>query len=112
MRQLCSVHHLQDGDGQLDFDEVSRAVTLSFPALVAGLSGDSGDSHPEILRRAFRAADNGDGAVSRREFRLLLEYIAYFKHLREKFDKIDANGDHALSPPEFIKGAQTLGLRT
>ena len=91
-----------DGDGQLSFDEICRAVQLSFPHL----------SEPVILARAFKAADNGDGAVSRREFRLLLEYIAYFFSLREKFDELDSDSDGELSLVEFVKGSEMLGMRT
>ena len=92
-----------DGDGSLDLDEVTRAITLSFPELAPS---------PGALRRAFKAADNGDGLVSRREFRMLLEYIGYFTVLVDKFKQIDTDGSGTLSISEFTKGSAVLGLRT
>ena len=91
-----------DGDGELDFGELSRAVQLSFPEL----------NDPEVVRRSFKAVDNGDGRVSRREFRLVLEYITYFRRLETQFAELDADSDGTLSLAEFVDACETLGIRT
>lgn len=90
-----------DGDGELSFDELSRAVPLSFPDL----------NDPEIIRLSFKAADNGDGRVSRREFRLVLEYIAYFNRLQRQFAQLDSDGNGTLSESEFVSSAAIIGMR-
>eukprot|EP01047_Picozoa_sp_COSAG01_P084132 COSAG01_NODE_17927_length_1113_cov_5.236686_1_plen_82_part_10 len=59
-----------DGDGTLDLGEVVRGLELSFSF-----------TDRILVDRAFRATDNGDGRISRREFRLLLAYLAFFSRL-------------------------------
>lgn len=91
-----------DGDGELSFGELHRAISLTFPEL----------NDPDLLQRAFKAADNGDGRISRREFRLVLDYIAFFKRMQAKFAELDADSSGTLSLPEFARASAAIGLRT
>jgi Ca2+-binding EF-hand superfamily protein len=79
-----------DGDGTLDLGEVVRGLELSFSF-----------TDRILVDRAFRATDNGDGRISRREFRLLLAYLAFFSRLRHQFTQLDVDGSGELSLHEF-----------
>ena len=79
-----------DGDGTLNLNEVVRGLELSFSF-----------TDRTLIERAFRATDNGDGRISRREFRLLLAYVAFFSRLRKQFEQLDADGSGELSLHEF-----------
>eukprot|EP01047_Picozoa_sp_COSAG01_P025058 COSAG01_NODE_1568_length_9874_cov_15.549872_11_plen_237_part_00 len=79
-----------DGDGTLDLGKVVRGLELSFSF-----------TDRILIDRAFRATDNGDGRISRREFRLLLAYLAFFSRLRHQFTQLDVDGSGELSLHEF-----------
>lgn len=104
-----------DGDGKLDYTEVERAMRLSFSnrGWSSGLSDLALDLPKEepLLRRAFAATDNGDGTISRPEFRILLEYIVYFCNLQDKFEQLDEDNSGELSVDEFVDGVVKLQLR-
>ena len=91
-----------DGDGELLLHELLRAIKLSFPAF----------DDPKTLHRAISAADNGDGGISRNEFRLVLEYCVYFNNMCDAFEELDADDDGQLSRDEFVRGVGLLNLTT
>jgi Ca2+-binding EF-hand superfamily protein len=59
--------------------------------------------------RAYRAADrDGNGFITRREFKRLLHFISYFNGLWAQFESVDPEGDRRLTMAEF--GEALLGL--
>jgi hypothetical protein len=51
---------------------------------------------------AYRAADrDGNGFVTRREFKRLLRFIPYFNGLWAQFESVDPEGDRRLTMAEF-----------
>ena len=49
--------------------------------------------------RAYKAADrDGNGFVTRREFKKLLHFLEYFNDLWSKFESLDTDGDRCASP--------------
>ena len=58
-------------------------------------------SRPALIR-AYKVADvTGDGFITRKDFRLLLEGIHYFNSVWTRFESLDADGDRRLSLQEF-----------
>jgi Ca2+-binding EF-hand superfamily protein/ankyrin repeat protein len=91
-----------EATGHLSLGQIDKAITKLWPAL----------NHKAPIMRAFKAADvAGTGVIGRREFRLLLEYTAYFNELWDKFEAIDTNHDHRISLKEFLEGVGLLGLQ-
>jgi Ca2+-binding EF-hand superfamily protein len=67
-------------------------------------------NHKPALMRAYRAADNdGNGYITRREFKKLLHFICYFVDLWDTFESIDAEGDRRLTAAEFQQASELLG---
>ena len=52
----------------------------------------------------FIIPEHRSGLITFREFRLLLEYIVFYNDLWERFDEIDADGDHRVTLDEFKAG--------
>ena len=70
------------------------------------------DNQPAV-RRAFVAADRDQsGLVSRREFRLLLHYTAFFHKKAAEFHRIDSNGDGRIDFSEFCDSCAEVGVLT
>ena len=91
-----------NGNGMLSLAEIDKAVVELWPQF----------DHKPALMRAYKAADrNEDGFIRRREFRLLLKYIIYFDQMWARFDEIDRDHDHRLTPAEFAEGCATMGIR-
>lgn len=91
-----------NGNGMLSLAEIDKAVVELWPQF----------DHKRALMRAYKAADrDDDGFIKRREFRLLLKYIMYFDEMWAKFDEIDRDHDHRLTPAEFEQGCATMGIR-
>ena len=69
--------------------------------------------HQPAVRRAFVAADRDQsGLVSRREFRLLLHYTAFFHKKAAEFHRIDSNGDGRIDFSEFCDSCAEVGVLT
>ncbi len=91
-----------NGNGMLSLAEIDKAVVELWPQF----------DHKRALMRAYKAADrNDDGFIKRREFRLLLKYIIYFDEMWAKFDEIDRDHDHRLTPAEFAQGCAMMGIQ-
>ena len=90
-----------NGNGTLSLAEIDKAIVELWPQF----------NRKKVLMRAYHAADvSEDQYVQRREFRLLLRYVVYFNNLWEKFEDIDANGDHRLDLQEFKDAGGHLGI--
>ena len=64
--------------------EIEKVVRELYPAF---------DNKPALLR-AYKAADRtGDGFITRKEFRLLLQGLRYFHGVWARFASLDADGD-------------------
>ena len=91
-----------NGNGALSLAEIDKAIVESFPHF---------DNKPALMR-AYKAADvDGNGWIGRREFRLLVQYIAYFNDLWAVFSQIDANMDGRIELSEFKASAHIIGIR-
>ena len=91
-----------NGNGMLSLAEIDKAIITLWPQF----------DHKRALMRAYKAADrNGDGFIKRREFRLLLKYIIYFNEMWDHFEQIDVDGDHRMSPSEFVSGCSLMHIR-
>lgn len=81
-----------NGNGMLSLAELDKAVVELWPTF---------NNKPVILR-AYKAADrNGTGFISRKEFKLCVDYLTLFHNLYTKFQRADTNGDRRLSRAEF-----------
>ena len=81
-----------NGNGGLSLAEIDKAVVESYP----------GYDHKPSLMRAYKAADrDGNGFVTRREFKKLLHFLVYFNDLWHTFESIDKDGDRRLTLEEF-----------
>ena len=90
-----------NGNGTLSLAEIDKAIVELWPQF----------NRKKALMRAYHAADvSEDQYVQRREFRLLLRYVVYFNNLWDKFEDIDANGDHRLDLQEFKDAGGHLGI--
>ena len=89
-----------NGNGGLSLAEIDKACVELWPHF----------NNKPALMRAYKSADrNGDGFITRREFKKLLQYIIYFTGLWDKFESIDTDGDRRLSLEEFIVGSAMVG---
>lgn len=74
-------------NGRLSLAEVDKAVQELYPQF---------DNKPALIR-AFKAADRtGDGFITRKEFRLLLQGLRYFNAAWARFASLDGDGDRKL----------------
>ena len=91
-----------NGNGSLSLAEIDKAVEESFPHF----------NNKPALMRAYKAADvDGNGWVGRREFRILLQYLAYFNDLWSTFGQIDDNMDGRLELAEFQVAGELVGVK-
>jgi hypothetical protein len=89
-----------NGNGGLSLAEVDKAVVELWPAY----------NHKPALMRAFKAADrDGNGFVTRKEFKKLLHFIGYFNGLWGTFAEMDSDEDHRLDATEFGHAAALVG---
>ena len=90
---------------KLSVAEIDKALRSHPP------SGWKGLTNKKALLLAFKTADQDwSGYVTRREFNKLLKYIVYFHMLWDKFDGLDADGDHRLDLGEFERCCRQLGV--
>ena len=88
-----------NGNGGLSLAEIDKGVVEEYPEY----------NHKPSLTRAYRAADrDGNGFITRREFKRLLHFISYFNGLWAQFESVDPEGDRRLTMAEF--GEALLGL--
>ncbi len=88
-----------NGNGLLSLAEIDKLISTMYPEF---------DNKPALIR-AYHASDsNGDGLISKKEFRCLWKYIEYFNKLWHKFELIDKDGDRKLSVNEFQTMSQEL----
>jgi hypothetical protein len=81
-----------NSNGGLSLAEIDKAVAELLPRY----------NHKPSMMRAYRAADkDGNGFVTRREFRRLLHFLVYFNGLWVEFEKIDV--DHGPGPLGAVK---------
>lgn len=74
-------------NGRLSLAEVDKAVQELYPQF---------DNKPALIR-AFKAADRtGEGFITRKEFRLLLQGLRYFNAAWARFASLDGDGDRKL----------------
>lgn len=83
---INAVFHRMDanGNGGLSLAEIDKAIVELYP----------GYDHKPALMRAYKAADtDGNGYITRREFKKLLHFLEYFNDLWHKFEELDTDGD-------------------
>jgi Ca2+-binding EF-hand superfamily protein len=89
-----------NGNGGLSLAEIDKAVVELLPRY----------NHKPSLMRAYKASDkDGNGCVTRREFRKLLHFLVYFTDLWGVFETIDLDNDHRFSPEEFRRATKLVG---
>jgi ankyrin repeat protein len=88
-----------NGHGSLSLADISSAAKALWPGF---------DNHP-VLMRAYQAADNnGSGWIGRREFQLLLEYVATFDRLCHAFN-VTSQHEHRLTLQNFTDACILVG---
>ena len=89
---LCKLEQIRvpgssAGNGGLSLAEIDKAVRELYPTF---------DNKPALIR-AYKAADRtGDGYITRKEFRLLLQGLRYFNSVWARFESLDTDGDRKL----------------
>eukprot|EP01052_Picozoa_sp_SAG31_P041413 SAG31_NODE_6272_length_2093_cov_4.616349_2_plen_340_part_01 len=99
---IDSIFHRMDvnGNGGLSLAEIDKAIVELYP----------GYNHKPALMRAYKAADtDGNGFVTRREFKKLLHFLEYFNDLWGEFEQIDTDGDRRLTLDEFAHASKLVG---
>lgn len=90
-----------NNNGMLSLAELDKGVVELWPQF---------NNKPALLR-AYKATDaNGNGFVSKKEFRAFLEYLIVYTNLFTRFTTMDTSGDRRLTEEEFVQGAPHLGL--
>jgi Ca2+-binding EF-hand superfamily protein len=88
-----------NGNGMLSLAELDKAVIELWPHF---------NNKPAIMR-AYKAADrNGTGFISRKEFDLVLDYLAKYNALWNVFSAADTSGDGRLTLNEFVTAAAKI----
>jgi len=88
-----------NGNGMLSLAEIDKAVMGMWPSF----------NNKPALMQAYKSADvSNDGFVDRTEFRLLLEYLAYYNGLWARFAEINSDGDRRLSLEEFVHAVSVV----
>jgi hypothetical protein len=81
-----------NGNGLLSLAEIDKAVSELWPQL----------NNKPAMMRAYKAADrSGNGFIERKEFRMLLNYLAYFNDVWHKFELVDTDGNRRIDWDEF-----------
>ena len=81
-----------NGNGLISLAEIDKLITQMYPKF---------NNKPALIR-AYHAADmNGDGLITKKEFKSLWKHIEYFNKAWHKFDLIDKDNDRKLSFAEF-----------
>ena len=81
-----------NGNGLISLAEIDKLITHMYPKF---------NNKPALIR-AYHAADmNGDGLITKKEFKSLWKYIEYFNKAWHKFEVIDKDNDRKLSFAEF-----------
>ena len=79
----------------LSLAEIHKVVQELYPAF---------DNKPALMR-AYKAADRtGDGFITRKEFRLLLQGVRYFHSVWARFASLDADGDRKSGLSSRLQG--------
>ena len=75
------------GNGGLSLAEIDKVVRELYPTF---------DNKPALIR-AYKAADRtGDGFITRKEFRLVLQGLRYFNGVWARFESLDSDDDRKL----------------
>jgi Ca2+-binding EF-hand superfamily protein len=89
-----------NGNGGLSLAEIDKAMVAGYPEY---------DNKPALMR-AYKAADqDGNGFITRREFKKLLHFIGYFTDLWDTFEGMDKEGDRRLTLAEFAAASARVG---
>eukprot|EP00759_Apiculatamorpha_spiralis_P012713 PhF_6_TR19650/c0_g1_i1/m.28671 len=90
-----------NANGMLSLAELDKGIVELWPEF---------NNKPAIMR-AYKATDtNGNGFISKKEFKYFLKYLVFYHELWEKFDLIDTSDDRRITPEEFVKGFKILRL--
>lgn len=93
--------HDNNGNGLVSLAEIDKVIVERFPAL----------NIKPALMRAYKFADaDGNGFITKREFRLLMRSLVYFQQLWRQFAELDTDGDRRIDIDEFRRGSHLLGL--
>lgn len=84
MMSCCTI---SADNGRLSIVDIEEVVRELYPAF---------DNKPALIR-AFRTADlTGDGFITRKEFRLLLQGLRYFHGVWARFESLDGDEDRKI----------------
>lgn len=90
-----------NSNGMLSLAELDKGIIAEWPNL----------NHKPAIMRAYKASDkNGDGFITKKEFRFFLRYIYYYNDLWQQFAKMDEDADRRLDAEEFQTISQLVAI--